>query len=108
MNIVTRLTSLNMDRTNLNELVEVLAEAKTVRSEFELHEVPVPEPLTEGIRTLNREIKLRSADAIERRLRELETADAADRTASERREDRAKERERLQAKLGQPKEPAAV
>lgn len=107
MNIVARLTSLNMDRSNLNELVEVLAEAKIVRTEFELHEIPTPEPLTEGIRTLNREIKSRSADSIERRLRELEAADVADLTASERREARKAERERLQAKLG-TKEPTTA
>jgi len=105
MNIITKLTAINLDRSNLNELVELLAEAKIVRAEFELHDIPAPEALTEGVRTLNREIKLRSQDAIERRLRELEVAEAADRTQSERREERAKERERLQAKLGQQPQP---
>lgn len=98
--ILSRLANLDANRAQLNDLVVMSAEAKIVRAEFETHDVPTPEQLTEGIRTLSREIHSRQADTIERRLREIDQQDAADKTQSERREERRAEKERLKAKLG--------
>lgn len=99
MRILAKLASLSMDRSDLGELVELAVEASSVRDGFQQFDIPVPEALEDGIVTLTSEIQVRKTDAIQKRLRELAAADSADRTASERRDDRAKERERLTAQL---------
>ncbi len=102
MSVIRRLADFNADRAEINDMVELAVQAQAVRTGFETMDIPVPEALVDGLKTVQREIARRQEDVIERRLRELDAADAADRSASERKEDRKAERERLLAKKGQP------
>lgn len=104
MRILAKLAALNTDRSDLGELVELAVEVQAVKEGFESFDIPLPEAISDGLDSLRTEIETRKADAIKKRLRELLAADAADKTTNERREDRAKERERLQAQLAGKKD----
>lgn len=94
-----RLKNFQVDRLDVGELLELRAVGKLLRVEYEAADVPTPEWLTDSLRTLNTEVDRRRKDELERRLKQLKAEDSADRTASERREDRAKERERIEKAL---------
>lgn len=100
MNLIEQLKNLNIEKTSLDEMILLSASARALNSEYEANGTVAPEWLSDARRMLGREIKVRTQNQLEMRLRELEAADAADRTASERRADRAKEREKIEAALG--------
>lgn len=108
MRILAKLAALNTDRSDLGELVELAVETQAVKEGFEQFDIPVPEAILDGLDTLRTEISTRKADAIKKRLRELAAMDAQDKTTTERRDDRAKERERLEAQLGIKKDAQPV
>lgn len=99
MSLSTRLQNLNLTNFDLDEAIELVTAAEGLRQGYEKH-LASPEWLDDAIRSLNRFIQTQAQDRVELRLRELNQADAADMTASERREARKKEREALEAKLG--------
>lgn len=105
---LTELKAFDADRASFEEMVLIEDDALRVRTAFDRHAVPVPEWLTDVIRTLNVEIGRRKRDDLERRLKELRTADAADMSASERREARKAERERIERELAGTAAPAGT
>jgi len=96
---VEELKNFNVDRLSVEEMVYLAVEAQRLREGFEARAMPAPEWLMDQIRTLNVEIDRRKRDDLEKRLKELKSADAADMTASERREARRLERERIEKEL---------
>ena len=96
---IQELKTFSVDRMDLNEMIYLEADALHLRLAYEHRAIPVPEWLTDKIRELNTEIDRRKRDDLEKRLKELRAADAADMTASERREARKKEREAIEAAL---------
>lgn len=100
MQLIEQLKNLNIDREGLDELIVLSAQARAIDVEYEAQGTIAPEWLSDARRTLSREIKERTANQLEMRLRELEQADAADMTASERRTRRATERAEIERRLG--------
>jgi hypothetical protein len=98
--LMARLQNLNLTRLELDEAVELSVGAEMLREGYKRHALPAPEWLDDAIRSLDRYIGDRTRDAAEMELRELAQAEAADRTAGERKEARAKRRAELEAKLG--------
>lgn len=92
---------------HLDELMVTASQARSLQATYESSGAPVPEWLTDANATLTSEIQTRIKGALELRLRELDQADAALKTNSERREDVRKERERIQRALGKAPEAAA-
>lgn len=93
------LKNFNIERLSFEEMILLESDAQRVRAAFEQHTVPQPEWLVDQIRTLNIEIGRRKRDDLEKRRKELNAADAADMSASERREARKAERERIEREL---------
>jgi hypothetical protein len=104
--LMARLQNLNLTRLELDEAVELSVGAEMLRDGYKRHQLVSPEWLDDSIRSLDRYIQDKTRDAAEMELRELAQADAADRTASERRDARASRRAELEVKLG--KSPAAA
>jgi hypothetical protein len=98
--IMARLMNLNLTRLELDEAVELSVLAEQLREGYKRHSLPSPEALDDAIRQLDRYIGDKTRDNAEMELRELAQADAADRTAGERREARSARRAELEAKLG--------
>jgi len=102
MNVSARIEELktfNADRLSVEEMLFLSADAQRLRDAYEARAMPTPEWLGDQLRTLNVEIDRRKRDDMEKRLKELKVADAADMTASERREARRVERERIEKEL---------
>lgn len=90
---------------SLDELMVLATMAQIVRTTYEQKGVPVPEFIDEAGKTLNARITELNRDILEARLRELNQAEAALKTPSERRADIGRERERLEQLLGRKPEP---
>jgi hypothetical protein len=104
--LMARLQNLTLAKMGLDEAVELCTQAEALRAGYVRHALSSPAWLDDGIRSLDRFITDQSRDAAEMELRELAQADAADKTAGERRADRARRRAELETKLG--KAPASV
>ena len=103
MTISTRLKNLNSDSLALDELIELAMGARNLRAGYESFSAAEPEWLGDAIATLTRDIRTRTADSIALRLREIEQAEAALLTASEKRTRLAEEKARLLERLhGEP------
>lgn len=98
----TTLQRLNLTTLVLDDAIELSTAAEALRTGYKSHQMNSPEWLDDSIRTLDRYITDRTRDAAEMELRELAQADAADRTAGERRAERAARRAELETKLGKP------
>jgi len=104
--VMARLQNLVINRMELDEAIELSTWAELLREGYKKHQMSSPEWLDDGIRTLDRFITDKTRDKMEMELRELAQAEAADRTQSERREERAKRRAELEKRLGKTQEAA--
>jgi hypothetical protein len=96
---ISELKSFNIDRLDVAEMLMLASDGQRLREMYEARTMPTPEWLTEAVRLLNREIDRRKVDDLEKRLREIQSLDAADMDKQERREARRKERERIVQEL---------
>jgi hypothetical protein len=107
MTVLARIQQLNTSRMDVDEMVQLLTDARAVRGTYEEKELPVPEQIVEGINTLDTAINLHAEDSVKKRLREI----AAQRTSLESRDDKLgrlnEEEARLKARLGR-KEPVTA
>lgn len=94
---LNRLRTLKADVLQVDDLVELFVFAKNVKAEFEVRKISVPDYIEDGIRTLDREISVRSADDLERRLAEAKQRRLALTPRSERLKDLDAEIAELQA-----------
>lgn len=99
-NLIERLRGIDTDARTPDELIELRTGARLLEQEYGLQRYSIPDWLKDAGKTLDTELARRRADYIQKRLRELDAQDLAGRTETEKREDRARERERLQAELG--------
>ena len=97
--MLERLKHLDLNPMDIDEMVELSAYATQLQSQYVHLEVEPPSWLEVRVRELNREIKSRENDRLEKTLRDLETQGAADLTAEERRAGRKEQIEKLKAKL---------
>jgi hypothetical protein len=101
MTIINELRAVRTDSlTQVEDIVSYLALAKAVRKEFEEHAslVEAPEWLDNLVRSLNRELKVKTADVLEKRLREAQARRESLKTAEERRKAADEEIARLTEK----------
>ncbi len=103
LGLMARLQRLDLNRLELDEAIELSTLAEMLREGYKRHQLSSPVWLDDGIRSLDRYIADRTRDVMEMELRELAQADAADLTASERRDKRKARREELEAKLNPTK-----
>ena len=73
------------DRLDLDELVSLSAFGKTLRKEYEAHQVEVPEYVSTQLNALTREIKGRVTDSIEARKKQIKSQLESLKTPAERR-----------------------
>lgn len=107
MSIMNRLQSMNINKLDLDEAVELSTLAKSLREGYERHQLSSPMILDDSIRQLDRYIGDQIRDRTEMELREIAQADATDMTAPERRAARAARREELEARLTKNRTPEA-
>jgi hypothetical protein len=72
---------------DLDELVALSAFGKSLRAEYEAHQVEVPDYVGTQLNALSREIKGRVADKVEARRRQIQTQLDQLKTPAERREE---------------------
>jgi len=96
---INQLKSLNTDKYDLDELVALSAEGKALQAEYSALGADEPEWLGTAVRSLARDIRVRQADAIEKRLRQAKARVQALKPASERRAELEAEIASLQSKL---------
>lgn len=99
MEMFEKLRNLNIDRLSVDEAVFLLTSAKTFAAGYAEIGIPVPEWLGDNIRSLEKDVKSRQRDEMERRLREAKTRRNSLRTAEEKRKDIDEEIARLEAAL---------
>ena len=97
--MLERLKHLDLNPMDIDEMVELSTYATQLQAQYVHLEVQPPSWLEVRARELNREIKSRENDRLEKELRDLETQGAADLTAEERRAGRKEKIEALKAKL---------
>ncbi len=99
MTVLQQLSNLDVNRITLEEALELRALGSLVRGEFERALVPVPEAMSEALRTLSKDIDERRRDSLEKRLKDISSQEAGLLSAAEKRERLAKEREAIEAQL---------
>jgi hypothetical protein len=101
--LIERLKSVDTDRCDIDELVELCALGRTFRAEYEQVGVEVPEWLDANLKSLRREVRARVADSLDKTLREKKARLEALTPAEEKRSKLAAEIAALEQKLaGQP------
>jgi len=83
--MVQKLKSLDLERMDLDDAVELLSVANLMHATYNTEQVDVPEWLDTSIRELKREIRTRQQDSRERRLKELKSRREALATTEEKR-----------------------
>lgn len=97
--MLDKLKHLDLNAFDMDELVELAAYADTLQATYTRLEVEPPAWIEVRVRELHKGIKSLESDRLEKSLRELESAGAADLTAEERRKERKEQIEKLKAKL---------
>jgi len=83
--MIAKLKNLDMERMDLDDAVELLTVANSMRVTYDAEQVEVPEWLDTSVRELKREIRSRQQDSRERRLKELKARREALATPDEKR-----------------------
>lgn len=99
--MLDKLKTLNLERMDLEECIELHAYATNVEVTFKRFEVPVPTYIVDGLDSLARDIRSRREDALKARLKEIKARKAALRTREEQRAELDNEEQRLTQLLGQ-------
>ena len=97
---VELLKRFDVDTTSFDDLIALSAFAKVLHAEYEALKTPVPEWLTDAMKSLTRAIAAKQKDAIEKRLKEVRATKATLKTAAERRADLEAEEKELVALIG--------
>ena len=95
--LIMDLKNFNSDGKDLDELVELAAEGRAFRAEYEALQLEVPEWLDNSLKAVRRDIRDRVADSKAARLKELKARRAQLKTTEEKRSELDKEIEKLEA-----------
>lgn len=98
--MLERLKNLNIDGMDIDEAVALSAFARGMKAEYDTLALETPEWLDTRIREVRREIKSRTQDLLERRLREAKARREALKPATERRQEVDDEIARLEKLVG--------
>jgi hypothetical protein len=96
---LNQLKQFDADRYDLDELVCLSAEGNLLQAQYKTLGVDEPEWLGNTVRSLANNIRLRQADAIEKRLRQAKARVQALKPASERRAELEAEIAKLQSQI---------
>lgn len=100
MNLVTELKQLNTDHGDVDELIALKAGADGMVATYAGFQLDQPQWLADARENLDREIKARHRDQLEKELREAERDAEGLKSATERREENAARIAKLKAALG--------
>ncbi len=100
MQMLRDLRGLDTERTDLDEMVALSAFGTAMKAEYERTTIPSPDWLDDRLGDLNRAIRLLRQDALEKKLKELETRQEALKTADQKRTDVVAEMAKVKAALG--------
>lgn len=100
MTVLQRLQAFDSARADVNEMIDMLASASTVKQTYEDTQVPVPESLIDGITALRAEIDTHKRDAVMKRLREIAAQRTGLLSAAEKRASLDAEEAALKASIG--------
>ena len=103
-----RLLSLNAERMDLDDLVELSTLARQYRAEYEHHNLEVPEWLDNAIRAVKREIDAKTADLRAMRIRDLKATIAANKSRADKLRDAEEELAKLEGRRPNIGEPVAA
>jgi len=95
--MLERLKNLDLERLDVDEMVAMLAFAKSLAAEYQAQQAPAPEWVDTRAKELKREINTRLADMKEKRKKEIKAKLQSLKSAQERREELTKELEQLEA-----------
>lgn len=98
--MLEKLRAFNPDRTDVDELVELVVSGKALATAYREYLLPTPEWLGETILSVEKEIKDRRKDSLAKALKSAESRLETLKSAEEKRGDIKVEIERLRAALG--------
>lgn len=98
LNFVEVLRRVNVDSSDLEDLVALSSLAANFRAEFDKVNVEAPEWLDEAIRLIRREINSRNADAVEMRKKQIRSALDNLKTREDKKAELEEELKRLEAR----------
>ena len=100
MEILDKLRKFNLDSLSLDEAMFLLVNARQLAAGYGSFQASVPEWLNDNIVALEREVRSRYRDELERRLKEVKARRANFRSAEEKRQDADAEIAALEKALG--------
>jgi hypothetical protein len=100
--MLKELRGLDIERTDLDEMVALSAFGRDMKAEYERLIIPIPEWLEDRLVELDRETRLRRTDALEKKLKELRARKETLKTAEQKRQDVDTEMAKIEAALGKP------
>lgn len=89
------------DRNHIDEILALRFYGAGLVQTYGEFKLPVPEWLTDAMRTIDKEIKSRTEDSLRKELKSLELKQRDDMTVEDRRTDRAERIAALKAQLGE-------
>lgn len=107
MTMIERLRGIDADTLSPDEMIELRAGATALQAQYQASGYEVPEWLRDRTAMLDRELSAKRADAIQKRLKELDAQELGLETAQEKRDRIKAERERLQQALN-PAQPVGA
>lgn len=99
-NVLDRIRNFNSERSDLDEMVELLVIGEEILGGYEKNSLEAPEWLKDNVGVLRKEIAARRRDNLERALKLAEGRLETLKSAEEKRQDTAAEITRLRAALG--------
>lgn len=99
MTVVQQLAAFDSNRADVHDMVDMVARAQGVKTEYERSQVPVPQALSDGIDRLRVEIETHKREAVQKRLREIAAQKTTLLSVTEKREALDKEEADLKASL---------
>lgn len=97
--LVNALKNFVTDRLDMDELFALSAFGKSLRTEYQNREMPVPSWISDQLNALDREILARRRDELEKRLKDIKAQRTTLETAAEKRERLDKEQADLEKLL---------
>lgn len=94
-----QLKTFQADRMDLDELVALATFGRSIRAEYEAHNLEEPDWLDIQLKSLRREINSRNADKLESRRREINARLDSLKTPTEKKSELLKEKARLDKQL---------
>lgn len=94
-----RIIRFNEANTDLGDAIELLAAGTQIVNTYVANHITIPEDLGEGMKSLERFVKMKRKDELERQLKLAKQRRSSDRTAEERRKEAEADIARIEEEL---------